>query len=156
VYSEPGNGAAFKLYFPAVGDAVTPAESGGEPPRPGTETVLLVEDEDAVREIAALALERFGYTVLRASSGAAAIELCAGYPQPIHLLLTDVIMPELGGRSTAEAITRLRPEIKVLYLSGYTDDAVVRHGILHQDVAFLQKPFSPVKLARKVRKVLDG
>jgi len=157
VYSEPGRGTTFKIYLPRV-DA--PAEGGaaaasGDLPR-GTETVLIVEDAAAVRAVMRHVLERQGYAVLEASNGAAALERVAGHPAPIHLLLTDVIMPGLSGRQLADRLAALRPDTRVLYASGYTDDAVVRHGVLESGIAYLQKPFTTESLARKVREVLDG
>src|SRR3989441_7063418 len=156
VYSEPGRGTTFKIYLRRV-DA--PAEGGaaaasGDLPR-GTETVLIVEDAAAVRAVMRHVLERQGYVVLEASNGATALELVAGHPAPIHLLLTDVIMPGLSGRQLADRLAALRPDTRVLYASGYTDDAVVRHGVLESGIAYLQKPFTTDSLARKVREVLD-
>ena len=156
VYSELGYGTSFKVYLPQV-DA-TPegaAAQGVRAPR-GTETVLLVEDAAAVRAVTRQALERQGYTVLEAPNGAAALHLAEQHRGPIHLLLTDVVMPELGGRRLAEQLAGLRPDLKVLYASGYTDDAVVRHGVIEATAAYLQKPFTPETLARKVRAVLDS
>jgi PAS domain S-box-containing protein len=157
VYSEPGNGTSFKIYLPRV-DAPVEGEratGSGSVPR-GTETVLLVEDAAAVRAVAKQVLERQGYTVLEAPHGEAALHLAQKHRGPIHLLLTDVVMPVLSGRQLAEQLAPLRPDMKVLYASGYTDDSVVRHGILESGTAYLQKPFTPDSLARKVREVLDG
>ena len=157
VYSEPGHGTTFKIYLPQVeapleGRAVGAAP--GDLPR-GTETILLVEDAAAVRAVTRQVLERQGYTVLEAAHGAAALQTAAGHPGPIHLLLTDVVMPVLSGRQLADQLARLRPDAKVLYASGYTDDAVVRHGVLEAGISYLQKPFTADSLARKVREVLD-
>jgi CheY-like chemotaxis protein len=158
VYSEPGDGTTFKIYLPRVDEPVegvaAPATSN-ESLR-GAETVLLVEDAAAVRAVTRQVLERLGYTVLEAPNGQAALHLATKHHGPIHLLLTDVVMPELGGRQLAEQLRARRPELKVLYASGYTDDAVVRHGVLQLGVAYLQKPFTPDVLARKVREVLDA
>ena len=157
VYSEPGQGATFKVYLPRVGEA---AETIA-PPTPvadsasGVETILLVEDEKAVRELAARTLERNGYTVLAAGDAAEATQLAQRHRRRIHLLLTDVVMPEVNGRQLAQQLASLRPGIKVLYMSGYTDDAVVHHGVLEPGVAFLQKPFTAADLARKVRQTLE-
>jgi CheY-like chemotaxis protein len=156
VYSEKDRGTTFKIYLPPVGKEwhsgmAHPALTAGAK---GSETVLLVEDEDAVRKFARLALEMSGYTVLEARHGAEAILLAERYDGPIHLLVSDVIMPKMGGGVLAEKLLEARPGIKVLFVSGYTDDAVVRHGILHEDVAFLQKPFTPQSLTRRVREVL--
>src|SRR5436309_3153503 len=157
VYSEPDQGTTFKIYLPQVeapleGRAVGAAP--GDLPR-GTETILLVEDAAAVRAVTRQVLERQGYTVLEAAHGAAALQTAAGHPGPIHLLLTDVVMPVLSGRQLADQLARLRPDAKVLYASGYTDDAVVRHGVLEAGISYLQKPFTADSLARKVREVLD-
>ena len=156
VYSELGVGTTFKILLPAVGAA--PAGSSGIvqlAPR-GTETVLLVEDEAGVRAVARLALEAQGYTVLDGAGGTDALRVAAGHVGPIHLLVTDVVMPGMSGREVAAALRKRHPKLKVLYVSGYTDDAVVRHGIVAAADAFLQKPFTPLSLARKVRAVLDG
>ena len=156
VDSEPGVGTAFTIYLPRINEAASggrAASDGGTAPR-GTETLLLVEDEDAVRALARFTLQRSGYTVLEASHGEEALRVASNHPGKIHLLITDVVMPGMGGRVVAERLLQLHPEMKVLYLSGYTDDAVVRHGILHDEVNFLQKPLSPAALAHKVREVL--
>ena len=158
VYSEVERGTTFKLYFPAV---AAPGGGAGETrpdtlaPR-GSETLLLVEDEAAVRQLTLLALEELGYRVLVAADGEEALEIVSAHAGEIHLMITDVVMPRMSGRELAERIAVLRPETRVLYTSGYTDDAVVRHGILHAEVEFLQKPYSPLHLGRKVRSVLDG
>jgi len=156
VYSEPGRGTTFKIYLPRVDAApeAGAAVAAGDLPR-GSETVLIVEDAAAVRAVMRHVLERQGYAVLEAASGAAALELAAGHAGPIHLLLTDVIMPGLSGRQVADRLAALRPDTRVLYASGYTDDAVVRHGVLESGIAYLQKPFTTESLARKVREVLD-
>jgi PAS domain S-box-containing protein len=156
VYSEPGVGTSFKIYLPRMEQAAsTRTSSPGLGTAPlGTETLLLVEDEDAVRALTRFTLQQCGYHVLEASHGEEAIRVASKYEERIHLLVTDVVMPGMGGRVLAERLLILRPEIKILYLSGYTDDAVVRHGILHEEVNFLQKPFSTNALASKVREVL--
>jgi CheY-like chemotaxis protein len=156
VYSEPGVGTSFKIYLPRVEQAAPTGKSGPDlaPAPHGTETLLLVEDDDAVRALTRFTLQQCGYTVLEASHGEEAIRVATNHPEKIHLLVTDVVMPGMGGRVLAERLLSLHPEMKVLYLSGYTDDAVVRHGILHEEVNFLQKPFSPNALAHQVREVL--
>jgi signal transduction histidine kinase/ActR/RegA family two-component response regulator len=157
VYSEPGQGTVFKIYLPSMGEDLScePApEPAVEAPR-GTETVLVVEDEEAVRGLTCEALQTSGYTVLEACRGEEAIRLCQQSEKPIHLLLTDVIMPQMSGPELATRINDLCPALKVLFVSGYTDHAIVRHGMLNRDTSFLQKPFSPAELARKVRQVLD-
>lgn len=158
VYSEPGTGSSFKIYFPRV-----EAESGetGTPPRKdtlpaGSETILIVEDEEPVRKLTARILLECGYRILEAASCEEAFTLSRGYPEIIHLLLTDVVMPVMSGRGLAAQLTIERPGIKVVYMSGYTDDAVVLHGILESETAFLQKPFTPFALAQKIRAVLDS
>src|SRR5437773_1188222 len=158
VYSEPGRGATFKIYLPRVDapvESAAPPAPVERPPR-GSETVLLAEDEPAVRAIARQAPERQGYTVLAAPSGADALALAAQHGATIHLLLTDVVMPGMSGRDLADRLTAQRPGIRVLYISGYTDNAIVRHGMLEPGLAYLQKPFRPDALVRKVREVLDA
>jgi CheY-like chemotaxis protein len=158
VYSELGVGTSFKVFLPCVEEAATPRTSqAGPPPAPrGNETVLLVEDEDAVRALARIILTNSGYAVLEASHGVEALRVAETHPGPIHLLVSDVVMPELGGPELAGRLLALHPETKVLFLSGYTDDAIVRHGILQENVNFLQKPFSTDALAKKVREVLGS
>jgi two-component system cell cycle sensor histidine kinase/response regulator CckA len=158
VHSELGRGTEFKIYLPAVDETPSPGTRsfhGTHPAPHGDETILLVEDEDAVRKTTKVTLQSLGYTVLEARNGVEALRLCERYREPIHLAITDVVMPEMSGRQVAERLSKLRPLTKVLFLSGYTDDAVVRHGILQAEVAFLQKPFSVTALARKVRDVLN-
>jgi PAS domain S-box-containing protein len=157
VASEVGRGTTFEIYLPAVEDAPPPEKSmeGPTATLTGTETVLLVEDESAVREMTRKALQVNGYTVLEAADGAEAIRLCDRHEGPIDLVVSDVVMPRMGGRELAERLTALRPETRVLFVSGHTDDAVVRQGILQAEVAFLQKPFSMDALRLKVRTVLD-
>jgi CheY-like chemotaxis protein len=157
VYSEPGHGTTFRVYLPAVAGqnvAAQPASVEASAQR-GTETILLAEDDNSVRKIIVAALGRLGYVVLAASRGSEALELARMREGGIQLLLTDLIMPEMNGRQLAEAILPLLPDVKVLYMSGYTDDTVVRHGLVANKVAFLQKPFTPTSLAQKVREVLD-
>jgi signal transduction histidine kinase/CheY-like chemotaxis protein len=157
VYSEPGKGATFKVYLPVTQDAPISLP----PPAPesqvrGSETVLLVEDEAPVRALAAGILRKYGYRVLEAPTAREAIALAAAQESPVDLLLTDLVLPEMGGPLLAEKLLALRPALRVLFMSGYTDDAVFRHGLLEAGGAFLQKPFVPEALARRVRQVLDG
>ncbi|MDB5309730.1 MAG: Blue-light-activated protein [Gemmataceae bacterium] len=155
--SQAGSGTTFTILLPAVPEAAGPAGSGEiRLASRGTETVLLAEDEDGVRGLSRLALEMQGYTVLESGTGTDALRAAAAHPGPIHLLVTDVVMPDLGGRELADAVRARRPGVKVLYMSGYTDDAIVRRGVSRGIEAFLQKPFTPLGLARKVREVLDG
>jgi PAS domain S-box-containing protein len=156
VESESGCGTTFKIYFP-VAETASPARAGSVRRllARGTETILLVEDEDAVRSMVRVALQRAGYTLLDASRGTEALRIASEHAGAIHLVMTDVVMPEMSGRELIERLAPLRPDIKVLYLSGYTDDAVVRHGVLQAEVAFLQKPFTMTTLTNKVREVLD-
>ena len=157
VYSEPGHGTAFKIYLPVVKERISSGKSlpGVKVALHGTETVLLVEDEPAVRSLGRMALQTYGYTVLEASHGDEAIRVCEQHKGSIHLLVTDVVMPGISGRILAETLRPRQPTMKVLFVSGYTDDAIVRHGVLQAETAFLQKPFTPVALANKVRAVLD-
>jgi len=158
LYSEPGRGTTFKIYLPRVDQPIelpAPTPAARETPR-GTETVLLVEDDEAVRALARKMLAAHGYTVLAAPSGANALELAASHAGPIHLLVTDVVLPGISGRELAARFESVRPGLKVLYTSGYTDEAVVHHGVLDAGIAFLQKPFTSGALARKVRETLDS
>jgi two-component system, cell cycle sensor histidine kinase and response regulator CckA len=157
LYSEPGKGTTFKIYLPRVDDAASEQEIACMQPVPkGTETLLLVEDEEQVRRIIKEALERQGYKVLSASNGEEALRLAADRRIEIHLLLTDVVMPQMSGRELAERLGAERQQLKVLYMSGYTDDAIVRHGLLEETLNFIQKPFDSAGVARKVREVLDS
>ena len=156
VYSEPGHGTVFKLYLPRVEEAPGTAEPEGpvEITRRGSETVLLVEDDEPLRTLAREILSIQGYTVLDATSPSEALRLADVHPGPIHLLLTDVVMPQMNGRQVADHLLAARPALKVLFMSGYTDAAIVQHGVLETGTHFLQKPFTPDGLSRKVREVL--
>jgi PAS domain S-box-containing protein len=157
VYSEPGQGSAFKVYFPLRSEpALMPEVSAPVRAPMGTETVLLVEDSPSVRAAAQTALRRFGYTVIAVSSADEALPWIEAYDSHINVLVTDVVMPEMSGRDLAARATAQRPHLRVLYISGYTDDMVLRHGVRAGKVAYLQKPFAPVELARKVRELLDN
>ncbi len=157
VYSEVGRGTTFKIYLPRVLEQVEHlgARKPLEAPARGSETVLLVEDEVSLRELAVITLQKNGYTVLEAKDATDALRIARDHPGQIHLLLTDVVMPEVSGRQLVERLAPLRPQMKVLYMSGYTDDAIVHHGVLEPGTAFLQKPFTAVEMARKVREVLE-
>jgi len=156
VYSVPGRGSTFKIYLPVVEEALPTAEPAEVPAElaKGSETVLVVEDEGGVRSLVCEALASHGYKVLEAAGAASALEISEKYTEPIHLLLTDVVMPQTGGKELAKGFSTLHPETKVLYMSGYTDDAIVRHGILERGTSFLQKPFQPRALLLKIREVL--
>ncbi|HXZ29501.1 MAG TPA: PAS domain S-box protein [Terriglobales bacterium] len=158
VYSEPGMGTTLRIYLPRVEEtqAAASAEPAAAATDTGDETILLVEDEDGVRGLVRQVLKRKGYSVLEARDGGEALLTCEHFHEPIHLLLTDVVLAHMSGRELAERLSVLRPEMKVLYMSGYTDDAIVQHGVLTQETAFLQKPFTTEALARKVREVLDA
>jgi PAS domain S-box-containing protein len=158
VYSELGQGTTFKIYFPCVDGSAEKLKSdtGDSELLAGTETVLLVEDEEVVRETAMEILQECGYLVLHAKDGKEALQLAHQHPGEIHLMLTDVVMPRMSGRELTEELTLLRPDIKVLYMSGYTDDAIVHHGVLDEGTAFIGKPFSIEALGRKVREMLDA
>jgi signal transduction histidine kinase/CheY-like chemotaxis protein len=154
LYSEVGIGTSFKVYFPRVEGPIDAEEPSRPGSRRGSETVLLVEDDDQVRAMATAILRRNGYNVIEAQNGGEAFLICEQYQGAIHLLLTDVIIPRMSGRDVALRIGRLRPEIKVLYMSGYTDTAIVYHGVLDAGIDFLQKPITPEPLLRRVREVL--
>ncbi len=157
LYSEVGQGTSFKIYLPRI-DAAEPQAAAAEAavPLDGSETVLVAEDEDAVRQIIEKALQARGYTVMVARGGTEALAIAGRHAGQIDLLVTDVVMPDMNGRALSERLTHVRPTIKTLYLSGYTDDAILHHGVLEEGVAFLQKPFSLGALARKVREVIEA
>jgi two-component system, cell cycle sensor histidine kinase and response regulator CckA len=157
-YSELGLGTIFKVYLPCVDDEVDYQELGPtrQPIAPGTETILLVEDDEMVGGFTRTAVEEGGDKVLQATNGTEALVVCEQYPEPIHLLLTDVVMPGMSGRVVADRLKTLRPQMLVLYMSGYTEDAIVHHGVLNQGVNFIEKPFAPAALTRKVRELLDA
>jgi signal transduction histidine kinase/ActR/RegA family two-component response regulator len=155
--SEPGCGTTFRVYLPQVrGRVVTEMPGESDSVRGGSETVLLVEDEDSVRRLAVTILRKNGYSVMEARDGEEAVRISNQHPGSIHLLLTDAVMPRMSGPDLVRLQTSLRPGMKVLYMSGYTDDAIVRHSVLEQGMPFLQKPFTPEMLCRKVREVLDS
>src|SRR5437867_70280 len=158
VYSEPGHGTTFKIYLPRVAEPVDAAVAVPQaaPLQQGCETILLVEDEGMVRKLARVALETNGYHVLEATRGEEALAVLRALSGTIHLLLTDVVMPGMNGRELAEKISAMNPKMKILFMSGYTDDAVVRRGVLIEGTAFLQKPFTAGSLLRKIREVLDS
>jgi PAS domain S-box-containing protein len=156
VYSEVGTGTTFKVYLPRVDQIADGDEFGDSRSVPGgSETILLVEDEDLVRDLAVEILEEFGYAVITAPNGEEGLRICKEFKGRIDLVISDVVMPQMSGRELAEHISRLRPETRVLFMSGYTDDAIVRHGILEENMSFIQKPFLPDALARKARELLD-
>ncbi len=159
VYSEPGRGTTFKIYLPRVDEAVeqTPTRVPDRAaPGQGHETILLVEDAPPVRDLARDLLRAQGYTVLEARHGREALSISEQYAGPIHLMLTDVVMPEMNGRELADRLAPIRPTMPIIYMSGYTNNVVVHHGVLEGGAIFLQKPFTPDALVRKVRQVLDG
>jgi len=157
VYSEPGRGTTFKIYLPQVDEALEELNEKierRELPR-GVETVLIVEDDKEVRKLAIRILENQGYKVLEASQGSEALPLCKEYQKPIHLMLADVVMPGLDGRELAERAKSFHPGMKVLYMSGYTENTIIHHGVLEKGINYIQKPFTLDALARRVREVLD-
>jgi CheY-like chemotaxis protein len=158
VYSEPGRGTSFKIYFPQV-EAKTLSSAEVlkvERRKRGSEAVLVVEDEEGVRTLARKILERDGYRVLEARNGAEAVSVVQQHQGKIDLMVTDVVMPGMSGRVLAANMVSRLPKLKVLYLSGYTDDAIVQHGILEREMYFLQKPFTADALSKKVRELLDA
>lgn len=155
--SEAGSGTTVRIYFPLASEpagAVEPAAAEQARYR-GTECILLVEDEPEVRRLASEMLSRLGYRVLEASSGAEAIRIWRDRRESVNLLLTDIIMPRMSGRELAETLQASRPNLAVLYMSGYADDVIARHGVLDSSTALVQKPFTADTLARKVRAALD-
>jgi CheY-like chemotaxis protein len=155
VYSEPGRGTTFKIYLPRISAQADPATKKEAAPRRGHETILLVEDDDAVRRFTREGLEEHGYVVLDARGPGDALLAAERHAGPIDLLLTDVVMPQMSGRELAERLAKLRPEMAVVYMSGYTDDAIVRSGVLDAGVHFIEKPFSIDRLTVKVGAILD-
>jgi CheY-like chemotaxis protein len=157
LYSEPGIGSTFKVYLPAHS---TGAQSEPDLPAPptfrGTETILVVEDEGGLRNLVVELLQQLGYKVLAAGDGEEALKACNSYAGFIHLLLTDVVMPRANGTEIARYLGKLRPGMRVLYMSGYPDETILHHGVLAPGVAFLQKPFTQDALGSKVREVLDA
>jgi CheY-like chemotaxis protein len=156
VTSTEGIGTTFRLFLPRVKPVVRPPGSAAPAGPGGTETILLVEDDQAVRALTRRVLERYGYTVIDTGDGHEALQMAASRDGPIHLIVTDVEMPRMAGRVVAERLLTQRPATKILYFSGYTDDSMVRHSISHHMIHFLQKPFSMEALALKVREALAG
>ncbi len=156
VYSEPGQGTTFKIYLPQVDEPLEEMKEGVvREVLQGNETILIVEDEEVVRKLAVRVLKKQGYKVLEAPDGGKAFMLCEAFKEPIHLILTDVVMPGMSGSKLVERLKEIHPEMKALYMSGYTDNAILHHGVLEPGINFIQKPFNVDGLARKVREVLD-
>jgi CheY-like chemotaxis protein len=157
VYSVPGRGTSVKIYLPRVDQPVAAeSEAFGKALPRGSETILVVEDDEMVRSLVRETLQREGYHVVDAAGPLEARRIADTYKAPIHLLITDVVMPKISGRELASELCRRRPDMRVLYMSGYTDSAIVNSGILQKEVAFLQKPFTPAALAERVHEVLEG
>ncbi len=159
VYSEPGLGTTFKIYLPKVLGDVEPVPPEQEPPAPvvgGRETILLAEDQDMVRELVTEILRSNGYTVLLAHNGTEAVRVSEQYEATIHLLITDVVMPHMNGRELARRLLPARPDMKVIFMSGYAEDAIIHHGVLDAGMHFVQKPFRPCDLSRRIRDILDA
>jgi CheY-like chemotaxis protein len=157
IYSEPGQGTTFKIYLLRVDEPLEELKEKAEVkeiPR-GSETILVVEDEEKVRKLAVRILSGQGYKVLEAPHGDDALLVCEQHEGPIHLMVTDVVMPNMSGHELAKRLKAFHPEMKVLYMSGYTDNAIVHHGVLEKGVNYIQKPFTIERLARKVKEVLD-
>jgi CheY-like chemotaxis protein len=153
VYSEPEHGTAFKVYLPAISDHAAQRADPALSEQSGNETILIVEDEPAVRTLATEVLRRHGYAVLEASDGLEALRVVERHQDSIDLIITDVVMPQMTGRELANRIRDTRPTLKILFMSGYPDHAVNRE--IDSNEAFLQKPFAPDGLVRKVREILD-
>jgi CheY-like chemotaxis protein len=158
VESQLGQGTTFRIFFPVCQEEprFAKAQNGGLPTARNGETILLVEDEEALRGLIGKVLCDCGYCVLQAASSDQALSIAQSHSGRLDLLVTDVVMPGKGGRLLAEELSQLQPELKILYVSGYTDDAVVRHGIVQDNVNFLQKPFAPNALAARIRDLLDS
>jgi two-component system cell cycle sensor histidine kinase/response regulator CckA len=157
VYSEPGRGSVFKVYLPQVREAVEPREVVAEAPSSltGGETILVAEDDGAVRALTVIALSRAGYNVLEADGGPMALDLASRFDGRIDLLVSDIVMRGMSGRQLATELQRLRPAVRTLFVSGYTENTIVHHGVLDAAVEFLAKPFTPMTLTQKVRQILD-
>lgn len=158
VYSELGQGSSFKLYFPCDDQTVTsvPMSAGPIPDAKGNETILLVEDEESILKMAEVMLERLGYHVISARKPAEAIEMARKHSSEIDLLMTDVVMPEMNGRQLSKTIQLCYPDIKVLFMSGYTANVIAHHGVLKEGINFIQKPFTKKELSKKLREIFDG
>jgi CheY-like chemotaxis protein len=154
VYSEPGHGTIFKIYLPAAGEKSESVAHVSSPAGRGAETSLLVEDEPMVRDISVRALKNHGYNVLQADNGQQALNLCEGYADDVHLLISDVVLPFMSGTELAKRLRVLRPQLKVLFISGYTDNTITQHGVLDSETEFLQKPFTSAAIAKKARQLL--
>lgn len=157
VYSEPGQGSTFKVYLPRTKGSmgIENEDQSYANEFGGSETVLIVEDDESVRKLARISLKKNGYRILEAENGEDALRVSKAYDGSIDLILTDVVMPKMSGKELAELIKEVYPHVKVIFMSGYTNDAIVNHGILTRGVEFIEKPFTPKNLARKVRAVLD-
>jgi CheY-like chemotaxis protein len=156
VYSEPGQGTTFKVYLPRVEEVTDEAPKHEAMSARGSETVLVCEDDEKIRALVRMILTARGYTVFEASGPGEAVLLQSRYTGPIHLLLTDVVMPQMNGRELAERLRSSLPNLKVLFMSGYTQNGIIHQGTLDQRVEFIQKPFTPEGLSRKIREVLDS
>jgi PAS domain S-box-containing protein len=157
VYSEPGQGTTFKIYLPRVEELPEEAKPKAAAPAflGGNETILVVEDDAVLRELISTALRTYGFTVMEAEHGGEALLICEREQAPIHLMLTDVVMPQMSGSALAERLKQLHPEMKIIFMSGYTENAIVHHGVLYAQVNFIPKPFKMLALMQKIREVLD-
>ncbi|MFH1740546.1 MAG: response regulator, partial [bacterium] len=158
ISTQVGKGTCFRVYLPRVDSPTVVSSSDTTPvgPHRGWETILLVEDEEAVRSFACETLQMNGYTVLAAGNGQEALQISQRHNGPIHLVITDVVMPGMSGRTLAEHLAPVHPDMRVLYMSGYTDDEIIQHGVLDDKIPFMQKPFSLDTLTLRVREILDA
>jgi two-component system cell cycle sensor histidine kinase/response regulator CckA len=156
--SLPGEGTTFEIYLPRAEaeNSIAKIPPQPEPARRGNETILLIEDEEPVRKLCTHALEKLGYAVISATAGGEGLERAARFEGTIDALITDVVLPDMRGPEIAEQLRKVRPDVAVLFISGYPHDAIARDGVLEQDVNFLQKPFTMTKLGEKVRRMLDS